>query len=106
VQRELGRLARGGILTRTIEGRQTYFQANRHGQIFDELRGLARKTFGVSQVLKDALVPLRRRIQLTFVFGSVATGAEALASDVDLMVIGEVSLMDVVSALSDAQREL
>jgi len=106
VQRELGRLARGGILTRTIEGRQTYFQANRHGQIFDELRGLARKTFGASQVLKDALVPLRRRIQLTFVFGSVATGAEALASDVDLMVIGEVSLMDVVSALSDAQREL
>jgi predicted nucleotidyltransferase len=106
VQRELAQLARAGILTRTLEGRQTYFQANRRCQIFDELRGLVRKTFGVSQVVKDALVALRSRIQFAFIFGSVATGAETSASDIDLMVIGDVSLMDVVSALSDAQREL
>src|SRR5258708_1224246 len=76
VQRELERLARAGILTRTLEGRQTYFQANRDCQIFNELRGLVRKTFGVSQVLTDALAQLRSRIQVAFIFGSVATGAE------------------------------
>jgi uncharacterized protein len=106
VQRELSQLAATGILIRTKEGRQTYFEANRQCPIFDELRGVVRKTFGVSRVLADALTQLRSRIQLAFVFGSVATGAENAASDLDLMVIGEVSLMDVVSAMTDAQREL
>lgn len=106
VQRELEQLTRAGILTRTLEGRQTYFQADRHCQIFDELRGLVRKTFGLSQVLADALADLRRHIEVAFIFGSVAAGADNSDSDVDLMVIGAVSLMDVVSAMSDAQHEL
>lgn len=106
VQRELEQMARAGILTRTLEGRQTYFQANRHCQIFGELRGVVRKTFGLSQVLADALTELQSHIEAAFIFGSVATGAETSDSDVDLMVIGEVSLMDVVSATSGAQREL
>jgi predicted nucleotidyltransferase len=106
IQRELEQLTAAGVLTRTVEGRQTYFQANQHCPIFDELRGLVRKTFGVSQVLADALAPLRSRIQVAFVFGSVATGTETSASDVDVMIIGDLPLMKVVSALSVAQREL
>lgn len=106
VQRELEQLTAAGVLTRTVEGRQTYFQANRHCPIFEELRGLVRKTFGVSQVLADALARLRSRIEIAFVFGSVATGAETSDSDVDLLVIGDIALMDIVSALNVAQREL
>jgi predicted nucleotidyltransferase len=89
-----------------VEGRQTYFQANRRCPIFDELRGLVRKTFGVSQVLADALAQFRSRILAAFLFGSVATGTESEASDIDLMVIGDVSLMEVVSAIGEARREL
>lgn len=106
VQRELEQLATAGILTRTTEGRQTYFQANRSCTIFDELRGIVRKTFGVSETLKDALHPLSGAIQLAFIYGSVASGTETSESDVDLMVVGEPTLMEVVSALTSAQREL
>src|ERR1700675_4752281 len=45
VQRELERLSKAEILVRTVEGRQTYFQANPRSPIFEELRGLVRKTF-------------------------------------------------------------
>jgi DNA-binding transcriptional ArsR family regulator len=38
VQRELERLAGAGILTRNVEGRQTYFQANRKCPVFDPRR--------------------------------------------------------------------
>src|SRR5437762_10785135 len=51
VQRELGRLSRAELLVRTVEGRQTYFQANPRSPIFEELRGLVRKTFGLTYVL-------------------------------------------------------
>ena len=107
VQRDLQQLTRARILVRTVEGRQTYYQANRACPVFDELHGLIRKTFGVAQVLKDGLAALAGKIQFAFVYGSLATGGETAASDVDVMVVGErISLQDVVSALTEAQRDL
>jgi hypothetical protein len=67
IQRELQRLTQSGILTRVVEGRQTYFQANRACPIFEELRGLIRKTFGVADLLRVGLRPLARRIRSAFI---------------------------------------
>lgn len=106
VQRELEKLVQAGLVSRTVEGRQTYFQANRESPVFTELRGLVRKTFGLSELLADGLSQLAERIEVAFVFGSMATGTENERSDVDLFVVGDVSLMEVVNALADAQREL
>lgn len=107
VQRELEQLVGAGILTRTVEGRQTYFQADRNCPVFDELRGLVRKTFGVAEVLQSGLAALAGKVQLAFIYGSMAAGSETTASDVDVMVVGEqVSMHDVVSVLAEAQRDL
>jgi predicted nucleotidyltransferase len=107
VQRELERLVGAGILTRSVEGRQTYFQSNRECAVFEELHGLIRKTFGIAEALRAGLAALAAQIQLAFIYGSVVTGAETAGSDVDVMVVGErVSVQDVVSALADAQRGL
>ena len=107
VQRELEQLVGAGILTRTVEGRQTYFQASRQCPVFEELRGLIRKTFGVAQVLQSGLAALTGKIQLAFIYGSMASGSETTGSDVDVMVVGEqASMHDVVSALAEAQRDL
>ena len=107
VQRELEQLVGAGIVTRTIEGRQTYFQANRECPVFTELQGLVRKTFGVAQALQKGLVPLSEKVCLAFVYGSVAAGTEKAGSDIDVMVIGdEISLEDVVAAVADAQVAL
>ncbi|MBM3739610.1 MAG: ArsR family transcriptional regulator [Acidobacteria bacterium] len=106
VQRELDQLSDAGILVRTTEGHQTYFQANRECPIFDELRRIVRKTFGLSQVLVDALAPLQGRIEIAFVFGSIASGSENASSDIDLMIVGDVQLVEVVTAIAEAQREL
>jgi hypothetical protein len=81
VQRELERLWRAEILVRTTEGRQTYYQANHRCPVFEELRGLVRKTFGATQVLQQALEPIANRIDVAFIFGSVASGTERSESD-------------------------
>ena len=107
VQRELKRLWRAEILVRTTEGRQTYYQANHRGPVFEELRGLVRKTFGATQVLQQALEPIANRIDVAFIFGSVASGTERSESDLDLMVVtNHVTLSDLIPALKEAEREL
>src|SRR5882724_8278416 len=106
VQRDLERLSHSGVLIRTIEGRQVYFQANRQCPVFADLQSIVRKTFGVAQTLKQALAAAQH-IRLAFIFGSVATGTETSMSDVDILVVGDgLSLSDVVSAIAEAQREI
>lgn len=107
VQRELERLSRAEILVRSVEGRQTYFQANPRNPVFEELRGLVRKTFGLTNVLRQALAPIASRIDLAFVFGSVASGTEKASSDVDLMVVSDdISLSDLIPAIREAEQVL
>mgnify|MGYP001121888116 CR=1 FL=1 len=107
VQRELEGLTKAGILTKLVEGRQTYFHVNKENAAFDELQGLIRKTFGVPRIVETCLRPLAKQIRLAFIYGSFASGKETAQSDVDLMIVGDnISLDDVVPVLADAQREL
>jgi uncharacterized protein len=64
------------------------------------------KTSGIRDVLNARLAPLGERIRLAFVYGSIARGDEEASSDVDLMVVGDVSFADVVSALSESESKL
>jgi len=106
VQRELRRLTDAGILARSVSGRQVYFRANEECPIFADLRGLIVKTAGLADVIRTALAPLRDRIVAAFIFGSMARGEEKPASDVDLLVVGDVGMAGLVSSLSEAQRTL
>jgi DNA-binding transcriptional ArsR family regulator len=74
VQRELELLTAAGLVRRTAQGRQVYFQANRESPIFPELRGLFAKTAGLIDRLREGLASLGDRVQIAFVFGSAARG--------------------------------
>jgi uncharacterized protein len=106
LSRELARLEALGIVTGVREGQQKYFQADPACPVYPELRGLVAKTTGVGDLLRGALQPLASRIDLAFVYGSVAAGKETAASDVDVLVVGSVSLQDLVEALSPVQNPL
>ena len=60
----------------------------------------------MADVIRDVLKPLANRIQWAFIYGSVARSDEHSASDVDLMIIGQVGLADVSSPLRKAERRL
>lgn len=106
LSRELVRLAALGILTSTLEGQQKYYCADASSPIYPELRSLFAKTAGVGALLRGALEPLADRIRSAFIFGSVAAGKEARASDVDVMVIGRVGLEELVEVLGPFQNQL
>lgn len=106
LQRELCSLTEAGILRRRVEGRQVYYQADPECPVLSELQGLVLKTAGLIGVLKKALAPFRKSIEVAFVYGSIARGEELSASDVDLMVVGEVGLADIATRLRKAQNRL
>ncbi|MFP5226283.1 MAG: nucleotidyltransferase domain-containing protein [Acidobacteriota bacterium] len=106
VQRELGLLADIGLILRSEIGNQVFYRANQEHPDFPELRALVAKTSGVFQMLRAALAPISDKIRMAFVYGSVARGEEKAASDIDLMVIGSVSLDDVLDAVAPAEKQL
>ena len=106
VSRELIRLEKAGIVVSTTEGRQKYYQANSKSPIFNELKSIVRKTFGVADVIREALAPVSGGIKAAFIFGSVARSSDDRKSDIDVMIIGDVTFDEVVAALSPAENTL
>ena len=106
LHRELSLLAKAELLVRQNEGRQVYYQANRQSPIFTELAGIFRKTAGLADVIRAALLPLADAVELAFIFGSVAQGKERSDSDIDLFVVGGVSFTAVVAVLADIHEQL
>ena len=105
-QRELKQLTDAGIIQRTVKGRQVYYQANVRCPIFAELQGLIVKTTGLADVLREALAPLAGQIVTAFVYGSMASGEAISASDIDLLVVGDIDEMALHRALSQAENRL
>ena len=107
VHRELAALEASGLVSATRVGNQKHYRANRASPIFEELRGIVLKTFGVAGVLREALAPLAAKIAAAFIYGSLAKASDSAASDIDLMVIGDdVSYSRVLEALTHAERRL
>lgn len=107
VHRELGRLVDSGLVSAGRLGNQKHFQANRQSPIFEELRGIVVKTFGVADVLRAALAPFADRIAVAFVYGSVAKGTDNARSDVDVMIVSEsLAYTHLYEALLEAERRI
>lgn len=105
LQRELRDLTEAGILKSHRQGHMVYYQANAESPLFSDLRGLLLKTAGLVDILAAALNALLPKIRLAFVYGSIASGQERSDSDIDLMLIGEISPVELALPLRHA-REL
>jgi predicted nucleotidyltransferase len=99
LRRELLQLTEAGVVTCEKMGNLVRYRAEKACPIYAELRGILKKTAGVVDVLREALAPLSGDIFAAFVYGSVASGAERRASDIDIMVVGRVAFEEVVAAL-------
>ena len=106
VRRELEGLTGAGIAVRHQDGNRIYYQANQDSPIFPDLRGLMTKTAGLADVLREVLLPLNKGLKAAFVYGSQAAGTASAASDVDLMVVGDLDEMQLHRAVAKAEKRL
>lgn len=106
IKNELDRFLASGILRMTKIGNQHHYQANPDCPIYEELRAIVHKTFGIADVIREALQTVDNQIELAFVYGSIAKGKDTASSDIDLLVIADLAYSDLMKLLSDAEQSL
>jgi predicted nucleotidyltransferase len=106
LHKELDKLAQAGLLVREKVGNQLHYAANQHNPIFAELASIFRKTSGLADIVRAALLPLDAQLDCALIFGSLARGKAHAGSDVDLLLIGGVSFGDAVRLLHPLQAQL
>jgi len=105
--RELEKLAAADLLTVRQVGNQKHYQANGKSPIFEELKGIVQKTFGLADVLRTTLAGYGNRIVLAFIYGSMAKKTDHAGSDIDLMIVSDdLSYSEVMTLLTDAETRL
>lgn len=107
VKRELDKLCAAGILVMSKQGNQNHYKAKADSPIFTELKSIAQKTFGIVDVIKNALSLFLPKIEMAFIYGSIAKGSDNAQSDIDIMIVSnELSYGEVLDALSDTEGQL
>ncbi len=105
VGRELAHLEKAGILTCRTVGNQKRYTLREDSPILDDLRNIFLKTAGAGAELRAALQKIAG-IELVFIYGSYVSGEAHAASDIDLMVIGDVTDRDLAPTVARVERRL
>jgi len=105
VSMELRNLKEIGLLSSRNKGNLKYFSLNKKFLIYEELKSIFIKTKGAVGILREA-VSTKRHIDYAFIYGSFATGEERAESDIDVMVIGGISLEEVLALIRGPEEKL
>ena len=105
VSMELRNLEEIGLLSSRNEGNLKYFSLNKAFVIYEELKSIFMKTKGAVGILREG-VSTKRDIDYAFIYGSFATGEERAESDIDVMIIGGISLEEVLALIRGPEEKL
>ena len=105
VRRELGYLEKAGLVRSRNAGNLKYYAVVKEFPFYQELKKIIYATVGLGDYLAEKLRE-SSRIELAFIYGSVARDEEKAKSDVDLFVIGEIDEDELHTVVSEAQKEI
>ena len=104
IRQELRKLAELDIICGRKDSNRIYYRANRENPLYQDIQNLVVKTSGLVDVFKGPLQD--ERIQVAFIFGSIAKGKIDAESDVDIMVVGEIGLRNLSRLLSGIHERI
>jgi predicted nucleotidyltransferase len=105
LRKALAPYVRIGVLNARHDGNRLSLRANRAHPAFAALLALVRATAGVEPVLRK-LIATDARVHLAMLFGSFAKGWWDAGSDIDLLLVGALTLEDAVDLTRPAETEL
>ena len=104
IRQDLQKLLKLDLVEARRDGNRLYYRANTEHPLYPEIHKMVLKTAGLVDLFKIALD--RNGVRVAFIFGSLVTGREKAVSDVDLMVIGAVSLRALSGWLSGVTEQI
>lgn len=106
VQRGLARLIQAGLVHQVSRGNRVYYRANQSHPAFEDLKAVILKTVGLGDTVRAQLDRLGDRVKIAFLYGSVVRGEETASSDIDIMLIGDLSGREVASVFAPLKKML
>ena len=103
MSKEVDRLTDAGFLLERRSGNRRYLRANTQHPLFRPIREILEKTVGIVPILRATLSE-EPGIKLALLFGSTAAGSEKAESDVDLLLVGSVSLSRAIELTRPIQK--
>ncbi len=104
IRREALNLEALELINKRRDGNRTYFKANTQHPLYNEISQMVIKTMGFKDILQQSLD--KENIIMAFIFGSIADGNANSESDIDLFIIGNVSLRELISYLKEPGKIL
>ena len=107
VQREVNRLLKIGLIEKSVSGNRIYYRVNKTCPVYPDLKSIMLKSTGIASLLKQHLSSGNPQgIRLAFIYGSYAKNTENINSDIDLIIIGDISGRRISGLLAPAKGEL
>jgi len=105
VRRDLNKLEKLDLVKTRRDSNRLYYSANTRHPLFHDIRRLVLKTSGLIDILRSQLEK-SEKIRVAFVFGSFARQEITSESDVDLFIIGDLTLREVTTLLTGAAERI
>jgi predicted nucleotidyltransferase len=103
IQKEVKHLVSIDLIKARKDGNRIYYKANSEHPIYPDLVSIVEKTVGIIALLKEKLND--SKIECAFLFGSMAKNKEKAASDIDLIIIGDLGMRTLTKFLSGLQEK-
>ena len=103
--KKLKEFEESGILTSETRGNQKIYSINKGYPLYEEYRKIVFKTIGLESKLKAKLDKIKG-IKKVYLFGSYAKDSMEAHSDIDLLVVGDHSIMELQKEISKIQKEI
>ena len=97
--KKLHELENIGLLKSEARGHEKYYKLDTRFPLIKEYKAIAQKTFEIEQQLKSVLQKLKG-VENAFLFGSYVKNKMDEASDIDLLVIGKHSTLELQKQIS------
>ncbi len=99
------KLLKEGIFVAEKKGKETYYSLNKKYPLFQEVKKIVLKTYGIESQLKNSLKKVSG-IDEAYIIGSYAKNQMAVTSDIDVLVIGNVDTIELNREIAKLQKNI
>jgi len=103
---ELRQLIKADLVRKQQDGNRVRYKINQAHPITAPLREIVEKTCGIPAQLQQALAPVKDQIHFAAIFGSIAKGISHGASDVDVLLVADLTPSQVIEQIQPLEYSL
>jgi len=105
LQKELVKMETANLLISRRLGNLKLYKLNTKHPLYPELKSVIAKTVGIEGLIRAELLNLKG-IKTACIYGSFARGEEKAASDIDLLILGDVEEKPLIRAIKSLEDKL